>query len=85
MKDQQTLPSEGFVKLPQILTAIPVSKSTWFRGIAAGKYPRPVKLGQRCSGWDVMEIRQCIERLQNPTNDDHDNHGNSKRRETRRE
>jgi prophage regulatory protein len=60
MEQKHPLPEEGFAKLPQVLTAIPVSKSTWFRGVAAGKYPKPVKIGVRASAWRVEEIRQCI-------------------------
>lgn len=67
MDQKLSLPEEGFVKLPQVLSAIPVSKSTWFRGIAAGKYPRPVKLGNRASGWHVDDIRKCIARLHDGT------------------
>lgn len=54
------LPEEGFVRLPQVLEVIPVSKSTWFRGIQAGKFPKPVKLGERASAWRVEEIRLLI-------------------------
>lgn len=54
------LPEEGFVRLPQVLEVIPVSKSTWFRGIQAGKFPKPVKLGVRASAWRVEDIRSLI-------------------------
>ena len=63
MNRKSSLPDEGFCKLPQVLEAIPVSKSTWFRGIAAGKYPPPVKIGTRASAWRVEEIRKCIATL----------------------
>lgn len=64
MGEQKALPLEGFVKLQQVLSVIPVSKSTWFRGITAGKYPKPVKIGARASAWRVGEIRSCIATLQ---------------------
>lgn len=66
MVQEQALPREGFAKLPQVLKVIPVSKSTWFRGIAAGKYPKPVKIGTRSSAWRVEEIRECIANLSKP-------------------
>ena len=62
MKNAQ-LPEEGFVRLKTVLQIISVSKSTWFRGIQAGKYPKPVKLGARASGWRVDDIRDCMEGL----------------------
>lgn len=60
----QRLPEEGFVKLKQIQRVIPVSKSTWYRGMESGIYPKPIKLGDRAVGWRVEEIRECIRRLE---------------------
>ncbi len=55
-----TLPAEGYARLPQVLAAIPVSKSTWWNGVKAGKYPKPVKLGPRTTAWRVEDIRALI-------------------------
>ena len=41
------LPKEGFVRLPQVLAVIPVSKTQFWEGIKTGKYPSPIKLGPR--------------------------------------
>ena len=59
---QQTapLPPEGYARLPQILAAIPVSKSSWWTGVKSGKYPQPVKLGPRTTAWRVEDIRALI-------------------------
>lgn len=57
-----TLPTEGYVRLPQILKAIPVSRTTWWRGVKAGKYPAPVKHG-RCRFWPVGSIRDLIDEI----------------------
>jgi len=57
------LPETGFVRLPTVLHLIPVSKSSWWAGIKAGIYPRPVKLSERTSAWRVQDIRGLIERL----------------------
>jgi prophage regulatory protein len=59
------LPKTGFVRLPAIIAPhgpIPVSKSTWWAGIKAGRYPKPVKLGARITAWRVEDIRAFIER-----------------------
>ena len=61
MKGQ--LPEEGFVRLEQVLEVIPVSKSTWFRGIQSGRFPKPVKLGARASAWRVNEIIAISDKL----------------------
>lgn len=57
------LPAEGFVRLEKVLEVIPVSKSTWFRGIQAGTFPQSFKLGARASAWRVEDIRDCLEYL----------------------
>jgi len=50
---------------PQYTVApvIPVSKSTWWKGIAEGIYPKPAKkFGLRCTCWDVKDIRKLFAR-----------------------
>lgn len=54
------LPAEGFVRLPAVLANIPVSKSTWWAGVASGRYPPSVKLGPRMTAWRVEDIRALI-------------------------
>lgn len=59
----QILPETGFVRLPQILAVFPVSKSTWWAGVASGRYPQPVRtLARRVTAWRVSDIRALIER-----------------------
>ena len=68
---KNTLPETGFLRLPQIVgnkktdppipAIIPVSKSTWWQGVKTGRYPQPVKLGERCTAWRVEDIRALIE------------------------
>ena len=41
---------------------IPVSKSTWWLGVKTGRFPKPVKLGPRITGWHAEDIRTLIER-----------------------
>ena len=58
------LPQEGHVRLSDFLgrgKAIPVSTSTWWRGVRTGKYPQPVKLGPNATAWRVEDIREVIE------------------------
>jgi prophage regulatory protein len=30
---------------------IPISKSSWWAGVAKGRYPKPIKLGPRTTVW----------------------------------
>lgn len=61
--DTQSLPETGFVRLPQILKVFPVAKTTWYSGVRSGKYPKPVRLGDRCSAWKVEDIRALIKSI----------------------
>ncbi|MFZ3208516.1 MAG: AlpA family phage regulatory protein [Geobacteraceae bacterium] len=62
------LPETGLVRLSQILgdkkkgipAIIPVSKSSWWAGVKSGRYPKPIKLGERTTCWNVIDIRQLI-------------------------
>jgi len=58
-----TIPQTGFVRLPQVLSVIPVSRSSWWAGIKSGKYPQPVKLGKNTTAWKVADIHTLIANL----------------------
>ena len=48
MKQHQApIPVHGLLRLPQVLSIIPISKSAWWEGCRTGRYPKPVKLGPR--------------------------------------
>jgi prophage regulatory protein len=52
-----------FMRLPEVLTIIPISKSTWWAGIRKGIYPKPVKLSERTSAWRGKDISDLCKRL----------------------
>lgn len=74
MRTRSTLPETGYLRLTQIVgkpatgtapaipALIPVCKSTWWAGVRTGRFPRPVKLGDRITAWRVEDIRDWIER-----------------------
>jgi len=65
------LPEFGYVRLKQIRgdpkadppcpPIIPVSRATWYQGIKDGRFPKPIKLGERISVWRVEDIRALVE------------------------
>jgi prophage regulatory protein len=65
------LPETGFLRLNQIVKTplqttppiIPVSRSSWLAGVKSGKYPKPVKLGERTVAWRVSDIRDLVARM----------------------
>lgn len=60
--EANTLPETGFVRIKQILTLIPVSRATWWKGVREGRFPKSVKLGC-CTFWRVEDIRKLIEQI----------------------
>lgn len=57
------LPSNGFLRLPQVLALIPVSRSAWWAGCKSGRYPKPVKLGPRTTAWRASDIAELLKKL----------------------
>lgn len=57
------LPETGFVRLPQILYLIPISRSAWWAGIREGKFPKGIKLGSKTTVWRAEAIRALINQL----------------------
>ena len=55
------IPSCGFLRLPQVIALIPISKSAWWEGCRTGRYPKPVKLGPSTTVWRVEDIKAFIE------------------------
>lgn len=64
MIDIQKMTVEGYLRLPQVLEIIPVSRSTWYRGMKTGRYPQPVKLGARATGWKIEAVKNCVSELE---------------------
>ena len=54
--DHIHIPATGFLRLPQVLTFIPVGKSSWWRGVKAGRYPKGVKIAPRTTAWRAEDI-----------------------------
>lgn len=55
--------SQSFLRLPDVLRIIPVSKSGWWQGCKSGRFPRPIKLGPRTSAWKASDIAALVKRL----------------------
>jgi predicted DNA-binding transcriptional regulator AlpA len=61
--DHINIPATGFLRLPQVLAFIPVGKSSWWRGVKAGRYPKPVKIAPRSTAWKAEDITALVECL----------------------
>ena len=61
-----TLPETGFLRQPQVLAFVPISKSTLWRRIQARTFPAPVKLSERVTVWRAEDIRRWIAQQSQP-------------------
>jgi prophage regulatory protein len=65
------IPETGFLrgwqiwgsKKRNIPAIIPVGRTTFLNGVRSGKFPKPIKLGERTSAWRVEDIRALIVQL----------------------
>lgn len=60
INDLASLPDDALIRITDVLRIFPISKSGWFRGIQDGKYPKPIKLGERVSAWRVGDILKLV-------------------------
>jgi len=63
----QGIPETGFLRLPQVLSVIPLGKTCWWKGVKSGRFPKPVKLSARCTAWRVEDIHALIKTLSEQT------------------
>ncbi len=63
MNNSPAIPTTGFLRLPQVLSFIPISKSSWWDGVKDGRFPKPVKLGKRMTAWRAEGIAMLVERI----------------------
>ena len=57
------LTEDFFLRLPQVLELITISKSAWWQGCKEGRFPKPIKLGPRTSAWRSSDIAALVEQL----------------------
>jgi prophage regulatory protein len=47
-------------RLPEVKKLIKLSRSTIYSYVAAGKFPKPIRLGGRAVGWIESEIQEWL-------------------------
>lgn len=58
-----SLTKDVLLRLPQVLMVVNIPKSSWWRGIKEGRFPKPIKLGPRTSAWRASDLETLIDRL----------------------
>jgi predicted DNA-binding transcriptional regulator AlpA len=57
-----------FLRINDVLKRFPVSKSHWWHGVSAGKYPPPYKISAGITAWDEADIDSLIESVKEGSN-----------------
>jgi prophage regulatory protein len=61
MSENSGIQDCGFLRLPAVLKLVPVGKSTWWRGVKVGRFPKSVKLGPNTTAWRAEDIMKLME------------------------
>jgi prophage regulatory protein len=64
--DALQLPATGFLRQRQVLTFVPISKSTLWRRVQEQAFPAPVKLSSHVTAWRVEDVRRWIQEQGRP-------------------
>ncbi len=59
----KVLPTQGFVRVPQLLAALPISRSTLWKMVAEGRFPQPVRpspFGPSVTVWSAHDVHEWI-------------------------
>lgn len=54
------LPDSAYIRLPVLKRLYGVSSATIWRGVKQGNIPKPNKLSERCTCWNVGLIRAAL-------------------------
>ena len=54
---------DALLRLPAVLTRVPVSRATWWQGVKEGRYPAAIKLGPKTTCWRSSDIDKLIAEL----------------------
>lgn len=52
--------SNNLLSLSEVLSIVPVSRSTWYAGMKTGRYPAPVRISARRLAWRANDIAKVI-------------------------
>lgn len=54
---------DALLRLPQVLSIVPVSRAAWWNGIKDGRFPPGIKLGPKTTVWRASDIAALIRSL----------------------
>ncbi|MEB2499559.1 helix-turn-helix transcriptional regulator [Burkholderia cenocepacia] len=54
------LPDDAWLRIEAVLAFVPVSRSTWDRGVRRGEFPPPFRLTPHIHVWRVSDVRHVL-------------------------
>ncbi|MBS1823385.1 MAG: AlpA family transcriptional regulator [Acidobacteria bacterium] len=54
------VPFRRLLRLPEVQQIVPLSRSAIYQMIAAGVFPKPIKIGSRASAWIEHDVQEWI-------------------------
>lgn len=61
--ETQHIAGTRLLRLRDVLTLLPISRTSFYEGIKIGLYPKPIKLGKRTAAWREDQLHECIARM----------------------
>jgi len=61
----QNLNGSKCAREKELLTALPFSKSTLWRKVKDGTFPKPIKLSEKVTVWEVAEVEAWLDNIRN--------------------
>jgi predicted DNA-binding transcriptional regulator AlpA len=58
-----SLEGKALLRLPRVLSLVGVSRSSWWAGVKAGKFPAAIKVSPRVTAWRASDIAELLDRL----------------------
>ncbi len=55
-----SMPNSAYIRLPVMKALYGVSSATIWRGVKIGTIPKPSKLSERCTAWNVGLVRAAL-------------------------
>jgi len=55
-----SMPDSAYIRLNVVKALYGVSSATIWRGVKAGAIPKPSKLSERCTAWNVGQVRAAL-------------------------
>jgi prophage regulatory protein len=60
MQSMATENAQRFMRINEVINITALPRQTIYHYIAAGQFPKPIKLGERSAAWIESEVRQWM-------------------------